>query len=146
MAGDAFSRIEIAHLEGRAKSTRGRQNLLHSLNNTLRSSEKTIKNAILADTGYTDSEITLEYTLAIAELSTHYHSVSLDEDLKNQRALDDPNSTTNVGIVYIAPSKQNLFYSVISSLTAALAAGNCVILEVCELGSWTDPSSLTPIS
>lgn len=130
MASDSFTRIEIANLEGRAQSIRFRQKLLHSLHTGLRSSEMIIKNAILADTGHTDLEITLEYVLAVAELRTHYESLSLEVDLKNQRALENLGATTNVGIVYITPSSRNLFYSVISSVSAALAAGNCVVLEV----------------
>ena len=89
MADDSFARIEIANLEGRAQSTRFRQKLLHSLHAALRSSETIIKDAIRADTGHTDSEIALEYTLAISELRTHYESLSLEEDLKNQRALEN---------------------------------------------------------
>lgn len=133
MTGDSFARIEIANLEGRVQSTRFRQNLLLSLHSTLRSSERIVKDAIRADTGHTDSEITLEYTLAISEVRTHYGRLSLEEDLKSQRALEDLSATTNVGIVYITPSKRNLFYSAISAISAALAAGNCVILEVLQI-------------
>lgn len=132
MAGDSFSRIEISSLEGRAQSTRLRQKLFHSLHATLRSSEKTIKEAILADSGHSESEVNLEYALAISELRTHYASVDLEKDLKAQKAVENLEATTNVGIVYVIPAKQNLFYSVISALTAALAAGNCVVVEVCR--------------
>lgn len=130
MADDSFARIEISNLEGRAQSTSFRQKLLHSLHTTLRSSETIIKNAIRADTGHTDSEIVLEYNLAISELRTHYESLSLEEDLKNQRVLENLTATTNVGIVYITSLNRNMLYSVISSVSAALAAGNCVVLEV----------------
>jgi len=63
--------------------------------------------------------------------------LSLDEDLKDQRVLENLKATTNVGIVYITSSNRNLFYSVISSVSAALAAGNCVVLEL--------PSTLTQV-
>lgn len=132
MTNHPFARIEISCLEDRAQSTRFRQRLFHSLHNALKSSESSIKEAISADTGHSESEITLEYTLAISELRTHYESLSLEDDLKSQRLLENLDATTNVGIIYVIPSKHNLFYSVISALTAALAAGNCVILEVCQ--------------
>ncbi|KAI1626437.1 aldehyde dehydrogenase PutA [Exophiala viscosa] len=138
MAGDSFSRIEISSLEGRAQSTRLRQKLFHSLHTTLGSSEKTIKDAILADSGYSKSEVNLEYALAISDLRKHYASVDLEQDLKAQKAVENLKATTNVGIVYIVPAKQNLFYCVISALTAALAAGNCVVVEL--------PPTLTQVS
>jgi acyl-CoA reductase-like NAD-dependent aldehyde dehydrogenase len=139
MGVEPFSRIEIANLEGRAQSTRFRQKLLHSLHHSLISAEKTIKEAISMDTGYTDFETTLEYTLAISELRIHYDSLNLEDDLKNQRAVENLNATRSVGIVFITPSNQNLFYSVISGITAAITAGNCVILEVCHYKTLTFP-------
>lgn len=132
MAVEPFSRIEIANLEGRAQSTRFRQKLLHSLHHALIPAEKTIRDAISMDTGYNDFETTLEYALAITELRIHYDSLNLEDDLKCQRAVENLNATTSVGVVFITPSNQNLFYSVISGVTAAIAAGNCVILEVCQ--------------
>lgn len=131
MAVEPLSRIEIASLECKAQSTRFRQKLLHSLHHALTSAEKKIKDAISIDTGYTDLETALEYSLAISELRTHYNSLDLEGDKKSQRAVENLNATTSVGIVYITPSNQNLFYSVISGVTAAITAGNCVILEVC---------------
>lgn len=130
MAVNSFLRIEIASLEGRAQSTRFRQNVLHSLHSALQSSEKLIKDAIRADTGHTDAEVTLEYVLTISELSKVYCDLSLEDELKNRRSTDNLSATTSLGIIYIIPSKQNLFYSAVSAVSAALAAGNCVVLEV----------------
>jgi acyl-CoA reductase-like NAD-dependent aldehyde dehydrogenase len=130
MARESFSRIEISCLEARPQSIRLRQNLFHSLHSALKSSEQTIRDAIVDDTSHDDRDISLEYTLAIAELLAHYDSLGLEEDLKSNILVNNPQATTGVGIVYIIPSKQNLFYSVISALTAALATGNCVVLEV----------------
>ncbi|OQU99475.1 hypothetical protein CLAIMM_05105 [Cladophialophora immunda] len=138
MASDSFSRIEISSIEGRAQSTRLRQKLFHSLHAALRSSEKSIEDAILADSEITQVDANLEYTLAISELRTHYASLDLGKDLKAQRASENLEATTSVGIVYVIPAKQNLFYSVISALTAALAAGNCVVVEL--------PLTLTEVS
>ncbi|KAH8696272.1 Aldehyde/histidinol dehydrogenase [Talaromyces proteolyticus] len=138
MTSDSFSRIQISCLEARPQSIRLRQNLFHSLHAALKSSEKTIKSAIAEDTSHDEWETSLEYTLAISELREHYSSLDLEQDLKRQKSVEDLQGTTNVGIVYIIPSKQNQFYSVISALTAALAAGNCVVLEL--------PTTLTQVS
>lgn len=132
MSSKPFSRLEISSLDGRALSTRFRQKVFHSLHTTLKSSEKLIKDAIAADTGHSESEVTLEYALALFEARAHYDTLNLEDDLKAQRALENLEATTNIGIVYVIPTKQNIFYSVVSAITASLAAGNCVILEVSD--------------
>ncbi|KAJ9641254.1 hypothetical protein H2204_002932 [Knufia peltigerae] len=127
----SFSRLEIACLEGRLQSVRFRQKSFHSLYNIIQTQSSNIKDAIAADTGHTEAEVTLEYALAISELRSHYDELNLEEDIKQQHSLENLKATTtNTGIVYLIPSKQNLFYSVISALTASLAAGNCVVVEL----------------
>ncbi|KAK5335515.1 hypothetical protein LTR98_008515 [Exophiala xenobiotica] len=138
MSSGAYSRIEISCLEGRAQSIRLRQKLLHSLYNGLKSSTSALKEAIAVDSGNGEAEVALELALTISELRTHYDTLNVEEDLKEQRSPENLNATTNIGIIYVIPTKQNLFYSVISALTAALAAGNCVIVEL--------PPTLTQVS
>lgn len=130
MNAKPFSRIQIANLEGRAQSLRLRQSLFHSLHHALTTSERAIKSAIVAESGDSDTDIALEYSLALSELRTHYDSLDLKAEVKLAHSLEDPTGTTGVGIIYIVPAQQNLFYSVVSPLCAALAAGNCVVLEV----------------
>jgi acyl-CoA reductase-like NAD-dependent aldehyde dehydrogenase len=127
---DIFSRIEVSHQEGRAQSVRLRQKLFHSLHSTIKASEKAIKRAIQADTGYSDHDVNIEYSLTISELRTHYESLDLRRELDSQKAVENLDATTSVGVVYIIPARGNLLYSVVSALTAALAAGNCIVLEV----------------
>ncbi|KIW19375.1 hypothetical protein PV08_03670 [Exophiala spinifera] len=138
MAEESFSRIQTACLEGRAQSVLFRQRLFHSLYSTLKASASKIKDAIVADTGHNEADVTLEYTLAISELRTHYDELNLEEDINSQHSLENLNATTSAGIIYLIPSKHNLFYSVISALTASLAAGNCVVVEL--------PMTLTHVS
>jgi acyl-CoA reductase-like NAD-dependent aldehyde dehydrogenase len=130
MSDDTFPRIETSSLEGRALSIRFRERLFHSLYSTVKASQAIIKDAITADFGCSEHEATLEYALAVSELRLHYDSLDLKADVKRAHSLEDLEGSTGVGIVYVIPSKQNLFYSVVSALAAALAAGNCVILEV----------------
>lgn len=130
MTTEWFPQLQISRLEGRAQSVRLRQSLFHSLHSALTSSESTIKQAIAADTSNNDADIALEFFLALSELRTHYESLDLDAEVKLAHTLENLTGTTNVGIVYVIPGQRNLFYSVLSPLCAALAAGNCVILEV----------------
>ena len=144
MTPELFPRIQIARLEGRAQSVRLRQSLFHSLNSALTSSESTIKEAIAAETGNSDADITLEYSLALSELRTHYESLDLKTEVKLAHTLEDADRTTCLGIVYIVPAQRNLLYSALSPICAALAAGNCVILEVrlsAEQGGFNGPDA-----
>lgn len=130
MTTHSFPRIEISCLERRAESVRLIQRQFHALYNALRAAGTSIKYAISADTGYSDVEVRLQYTLAIAELRKHYNGLHLEKDNASRSLLDNASATTSLGIVYVVPSRRDLFYSVIALLTAALAAGNCVIVEV----------------
>lgn len=130
MTSHPFPRIEISCLEHRAESIRLMQRQFHALHAALRASESSIKAAISADIGYSDLEIELQYSLAIADLRSHYENLDLEKDNASRSTLCNPSATTSIGIVYVQPSRKDLFYSVIAALTAALAAGNCVIVEV----------------
>jgi acyl-CoA reductase-like NAD-dependent aldehyde dehydrogenase len=130
----SFPRLQVSCLEGRAQSTRFKQAQFHSLHETLKKSSDAIKAAIAADSGHTPREVDFEFSLALSELRLHYDSLNLVTELANslkiESDLENIDRVRPVGMVYILPQKQNLFYSVISPLGAAVAAGNCVVLEV----------------
>ena len=130
MTTQPFSRIQIAQLEGRPQSVRLRQSLFHALHIALTASEGPIKRAIAADSGCSDADAAFEYSLALSELRTHYDSLDLKTEIEFAHALENPKGTTTLGIVYVIPTQRNLFYSVLSPLCAAVAGGNCVVLEV----------------
>lgn len=95
-----------------------------------------IQDAIRADSDHSIQEIHAEVVLALQELRTHYLSLSLEKDLEVEyriaRGKDSPDGSRGAGIVYIVPCTHTLFFSVISALAAALAAGNCIVLEVSD--------------
>lgn len=129
-----FPRLQIAQLEGRGQSTLYRQAQFRRLYKSLTTSAPAIKLAIQADSGHLPNEVEFEFTLAISELRNLYNSLDLAQELDSLRRVtkgqDNVERTKPVGIVYIVPATWSLFYSAISPLGAALAAGNCVILEV----------------
>lgn len=129
-----FARILAANVDGRTQNTRYRQAQFHRLQSVLVEHVAEIQDAIRADSGHTQQEIRAEIVLALQELRTHYTSLSLQKDLEVEYRIangqDNPDNVAGVGIVYIVPSIHTLFFSVISALTAALAAGNCIVLEV----------------
>lgn len=129
-----LSRILTANIDGRTQNTRYRQAEFHRLQSTLVEHLAEIQDAIRADSGHTQQEIRAEVVLALQELRTHYTSLSLTKDLEVEYRIaqgrDNVDGWRGAGIVYIVPCVHTLFFSVISALTAALAAGNCIVLEV----------------
>lgn len=67
-------------------------------------------------------------------MCAHYLSLDITQALYGEYLVangrDNIGRRSAVGTVYIVPTRHTLFYSVISALSAALAAGSCFILEV----------------
>lgn len=133
-----FPRIVSAKIDGRTQNIRYRQNQFHRLQSILVRHVDEITSAIQADSGHTPEEVQAEICLAMKEMRTHYLSMKLEKDLEEEYAIahgkDNINGRRGVGIVYIVPSMHAMFYSVVSALSAAMASGNCVIVEVRSCG------------
>jgi acyl-CoA reductase-like NAD-dependent aldehyde dehydrogenase len=135
---ELFPRILAAEIDGRMHNIRYRQTQFHRLQSALAQHIEEIRDAIGEDSGHSSEEIYAEMCLALDEIRAHYTSLNLDKDLQEEYSIahgkNRREGRRGAGIVYIIPIDHTLFYSVISVLTAALAAGNCIILEVgCHL-------------
>ena len=132
--GRPFPRITIAEIEGTASSVRHRQNQLQRLHISLLKAKTPIVDALRQDHSYTEWEAGFEYSLALSELRNHYDSIDLASEKAAADSIVEETEITHVsavGIVYIIPhTARNGFYAAISPLCAAMAAGNCVIVEV----------------
>jgi acyl-CoA reductase-like NAD-dependent aldehyde dehydrogenase len=129
-----FPRVQSANLDGRANVFRHKERELLHLYGALTKSAKTIKLAIQADSDLTSAEADFEFVLALSELKLHYKTLSMQKDLQEIRRFEKGKSHAQrsrpVGIVYIIPSNQSVFFSIISALTAVVTAGCCIVLEV----------------
>jgi acyl-CoA reductase-like NAD-dependent aldehyde dehydrogenase len=129
-----FSRLLAAEIDGRTQTIRYRQLQLRKLHSVLIANKSEVRNAIIADSGHTTAEADIEFLLAVSELKKHYLSLNLEQSLEEEYSVakgrDAPGRRVGAGIVYIVPASYTLFYSVISPLSAAIAAGNCVVVEV----------------
>ncbi|GKZ82234.1 hypothetical protein AnigIFM56816_007042 [Aspergillus niger] len=134
VATQPFQRIVAAEIDGRCQNIRYRQNQFHSLQSALVQNIEQIKEAIAADSGNSPEEVRAEICLAFKEIRTHYASLDLKKDLEEEYRVangkDNYDGKRGVGIVYIVPSSHTMFFSVVAALSAAIAAGNCVILEL----------------
>jgi acyl-CoA reductase-like NAD-dependent aldehyde dehydrogenase len=129
-----FPRIRAAAIDGRLSNIHHRRSQLKQLHDSLTQHAQDIRNAIVHDSGNTQAEAAIEYHLAISSLKEHYSSLdpvgALEDEYRIARGVDAPDRREPVGIVYIVPAVHTLFFSVISPLGAAIAAGNCVIVQV----------------
>ncbi|RAK97979.1 aldehyde dehydrogenase PutA [Aspergillus ibericus CBS 121593] len=129
-----FQRIIAAEIDGRCQNIRYRQNQFHRLQSVLVQNIDLIKDAIAADSGHSEEEVRAEICLAVKEIRTHYASLDLKKDLEVEYRVahgkDNTDGRRGVGIVYVVPCSHTMFFSVIAALSAAIAAGNCVILEL----------------
>ena len=129
-----FSRLLAAEIDGRTQSIRYRQSELRKLHDILIQNQSEMRDAIITDSGHTATEANIEFFLAVSDLKSQYSSLNLEKALEEEYSVakgkDGLTRRVGSGIVYIVPSPFTLFYSVISALGAAVAAGNCVIIEV----------------
>lgn len=127
-----FPRISIANIEWSARSVRHRQQQLRQLHATLLKYKDECVQAIEEDFRYTPNEALFAYSSTLKDIRIHYDSVSLSEENAKARKVeqeqDNPVRSVPVGIVYIIPTAG--LHCVISPVAAALAAGNCIVVEV----------------
>lgn len=129
-----LAQLVAGNIDGRAANIRYRQKEFHCLQNAILANLNDIRQAITEDSGHTREEVQAEVILALKEIHTHYASLdvarSLEVEYRIANEKDNIHQRRGTGIVYIIPSQHTLFYSVIAALSAALAAGNCIIVEV----------------
>ena len=131
---DNFDRIQAAAIDGRARNIFYRQQQLECLCRTLLENAEDIRKAIIRDYGDTESEATVEFNLTLSAVRNNYAALQPKKAREDEYAVanskDTPENREPAGIVYIEPTTHTLFYSTVVPLSAALAAGNCVIILV----------------
>lgn len=129
-----LSRLRAARVDGRTQSVRYRQNQLKALHECLIAHASEIKPCIEADEGFVLAEAEIVFFQAVSDLRYHYASLDFEKELRDEYSVAHGKSFENrrvgVGMVYIVPDHYCLFLGVVSALSAAIAAGNCCIVEV----------------
>lgn len=81
-------------------------------------------------------------------LRQSYDSLDFEKELKEEYSItngdDNLSRRVGVGIVLIRPTSHTRLYSVVAPVCAAIAAGNCVLLEV-RLEVLENPKTLLTI-
>jgi len=129
-----IQRIQSANIAGQARTPRFIQDQLRKLHDALVENFKDICQAIVNDSSHTTAEAGVEFFLALTAVKDQYSDIDfhkeIDEEYNIANEKDAASRKVPAGIVYIIPSQYTLFYSLIAPLSAAIAAGNCVIAEV----------------
>ncbi|KAL2280386.1 hypothetical protein FJTKL_12621 [Diaporthe vaccinii] len=144
MASDtgAIDRLQASVVDGRTENGRYRQDQLQRLHRTLREQASQITAALVADSKSSSSEVDAEYFLGMEAVRHFYDSLDFEKDLKEEynvvRGEDNLTRRVGAGLVVIRPTSHTRFYSIVTPLAAAIAAGNCIILELSETLSQVD--------
>lgn len=130
----AIDRLQESVVDGRTENGRYRQDQLQRLHRTLREESTRIIAALVADSQSSSSEVDAEYYLGMEAVRHFYDSLDFEKDLKEEysvvRGEDNLTRRVGAGLVVIRPTSHTRFYSIVTPLAAAIAAGNCIILEV----------------
>lgn len=130
----SLNRIVAAAIDRRAVNIRYRQQQLHQLHGFLRTHVDTLCDLIRQDSGYSHEESEVEFSYAIQSVRTLYDQLDFDAALEQEYSIssnkDNVAARVPIGIVLIRPGTHSRLFSIVSPLAAALAAGNCVVLEV----------------
>jgi acyl-CoA reductase-like NAD-dependent aldehyde dehydrogenase len=133
----SIARLQASNTDGRARTPRYIQNQLQALHSALLKNGSEIRQATSSSSQHTTAEISIEYHLAISVVKDQYASIDfdqmMDEEYRIANGKDAGDRRVAAGILYIVPSSYTLFYSVVAPLSVAIAAGNCVVLEVSVL-------------
>jgi acyl-CoA reductase-like NAD-dependent aldehyde dehydrogenase len=126
--------LRAAVTDDRAENSRYKQKELYNLHVGLRARAGPICDAIAQDTQSSPADVETEFFLAMNAVRHFYESIDFTKELKEEymvtTGVDNVSRKVGVGLVVIRPATYTRFYSVISPVAAAIAAGNCILLEV----------------
>ncbi|KAJ4983384.1 putative aldehyde dehydrogenase [Stagonosporopsis vannaccii] len=135
MADSALAQLHATALTARCHNAFFRQKQLKALHDGLRQESNTLTDAIKADMRVSEQEAATEVALSLDLVKEHYVSINtakeLEEEYRVANRKDASDQSKPWGVVYIEPQQSHTpLFSVVASLSAALAAGNCVVLKL----------------
>ncbi|THV46061.1 hypothetical protein BGAL_0421g00090 [Botrytis galanthina] len=146
MASLGIDNLRASVIDGRSDNVRYRQNELQSLHKVLRNNVDRITSAISEDLfGHVqknDTEVLSVFYLASDVIRRSYQTLNFKESISNEykvaNGIDFSSRKIGKGLVVIRPTTHTRFYSIICPIAIAIAAGNCVCLELGDTTSKVD--------
>jgi aldehyde dehydrogenase (NAD+) len=135
MADEALASLQATALTARCHNPFFRQKQLKCLHDVLRKNSSAIKDAIVQDSRTSDADATTEVALTLNVVKDHYAAIGPDEEFKTEYRIANGHDAADArepwGVIYVEPLQSHTpFFSAVSALSAAVAAGNCVALKV----------------
>jgi hypothetical protein len=134
---ESLQRLVAATIDGRTESIRYRQDQLQSLHRTFAEEASAICDALAGDSNttlFSNVEIETEFLLGMDAVRKFYEELDFDKELESEYSIakgkNNKGRRVGVGIVLIRPTTHSRFYSVVEPLAAAIAGGNCIVVEV----------------
>lgn len=134
---EQISRLRASVVEGRVENVRYRQDQLYALHGVLLEYADKITLAITDDSGCSMEDAETEFYLGMDALRKSYESLNFEKSLKDEYLVASGNSNEDkrvaLGLIAIKASRHSHFYSIVGAISAAITAGNCILLEVCSI-------------
>lgn len=131
-----FARIRAAAVDGRCLNPIFRKTQLQRLHQALVQDASEIQASMAKDTSHMLAEVAAEFWLSMRLLADTYNGLDPDKARKEEYAVakgtDIADGREAVGVVLIRPAVTGhaFFFGLMSALVPALAAGNCVVVQV----------------
>jgi len=120
-------------IDGIAITPRFRERQLTALHKALSAARDILIHAITVDDVLTTAEATAEYLLTLNAIKNFHTRVNPkachDDEYRVAESKDYPDRRIPYGYAYIVPASNSDLYSTIVPISAAIAAGNCVLLH-----------------
>ncbi|KAJ4286843.1 hypothetical protein N0V90_013096 [Kalmusia sp. IMI 367209] len=130
----ALAALQATTLTRRCHNPYFRREQLKALHDALRIKSQILCNAIKQDTDVTDSEASIEVAAVLRILKEHHAEIDpkqeLEEEYRISKGRDARDRTNPWGIIYLEPKWIHTpLFSLLGALSAAIAAGNCILLR-----------------
>nr|OQO17170.1 hypothetical protein B0A51_15374 [Rachicladosporium sp. CCFEE 5018] len=130
----ALARLRAAKIDGRTENVRYRQSQLQYLYRELIALQDELRAAIRKDSSISEAEADVEFAAGMTCVKDAYETLDFDKSLSDEysvaRGQDVTQRRRGVGLVYVKTGIDFPFFSVLAPLAAAVAAGNCVLVQV----------------
>ncbi|PYH68360.1 uncharacterized protein BO88DRAFT_454647 [Aspergillus vadensis CBS 113365] len=131
-----IKRVRAAAIDGRTSNWRFVQSQLKVLHQSLLDSREEILDVVASTPFTTEAEAEVEYYMTIATVSEHYDGINfdqaIDDEYKIARGENNIERRVGYGVVVVRPTSHTRFYSIISAVACAIAAGNTFVVECDE--------------
>ncbi|KAH6684042.1 Aldehyde/histidinol dehydrogenase [Halenospora varia] len=121
-------------IEGRAENVRFRLDQLNLLHSSLLSHVDEICKSLSTDFSGTQIDIETEFFLTTDAVRRIHETLDFDKSLKEEYQVstgkDNAERRAAIGLAAIRPSRHSRLYSIVNPVAAALAYGNCILLEL----------------